>query len=96
VVTVDQHGVVDGLDQALKHLFAAGKTRRAQLEVLEQVVHRRTELFERLGSAFEADARRCPGFCGEAPDLLGEIRDRTLLPPLPNDEQEHAGGQEGC
>ncbi len=74
--TVDQNGVVNRLDQALKQLFAVGEVGAALLQVLQQFIDRGTQLPQRLRCALESETARGAWFEREAPDLFRKLAER--------------------
>jgi hypothetical protein len=92
MLAVDQHRVMHRLDQALKQLLAALQVGAPLFEIIQQLVDRSAQLFQRLGFALEPDSTGGAGFERQTADLLGKIADRTPLAPVPKREDAHAYG----
>ncbi len=85
-----EHGIVDGLDETLKQLFAILQLRAALLEVLQQFIDCGTELAQRAGLGTRCNPAGRAAYVDQVLNLAREIIDRALLPPFPHEKHGYA------
>ena len=91
---MDEHGVVHGLDQALKQLLTVVEARAAQLQVVQQLVDGRAETRELLALALQTQTLRRRLVAGQLPHLLRQLVDGTLLAIPSRNQGDQARGED--